>query len=83
MLAKIRLPHYLSTMSATHPRPQIPPAETDEQRHSRLAEEERLLDEAEAEAAAGLLIPQADANAWINSLGTANPLPMPQPRKPD
>jgi predicted transcriptional regulator len=42
-----------------------------------LAWEARLLAEAETEAEAGLLIPSADVKAWLDSLGTANPLPMP------
>jgi predicted transcriptional regulator len=46
-----------------------------------LAREAVLIAEAEAEADAGLLIPAAEANAWIDSLGTADPLPMPQPAK--
>jgi predicted transcriptional regulator len=37
----------------------------------------RMIAEAEAEADAGLLIPSADVKAWIDSLGTANPLPKP------
>ncbi len=41
----------------------------------------RLIQQAEAEADAGLLIPQADINAWIDSLLTGNPLPPPEPRK--
>ena len=42
-----------------------------------LAWEARMIAEAEAEADAGLLIPSAEVKAWIDSLGTANPLPMP------
>jgi hypothetical protein len=38
-----------------------------------LAWEARMI----AEADAGLLIPSAEVKAWIDSLGTANPLPMP------
>jgi predicted transcriptional regulator len=36
---------------------------------------------AEAEADAGLLIPSAEVGAWIDSLGTDSPLPMPQAPK--
>ena len=43
-----------------------------------LAWEARMI-EAEAEADAGLLIPSAEVMAWIDSLGTAKPLPMPSP----
>jgi predicted transcriptional regulator len=42
-----------------------------------LAWEARMI--AEAEADAGLLIPSAEVKAWIDSLGTAKPLPMPSP----
>lgn len=47
-----------------------------------LAWEARMIAEAEAEADAGLLIPSADVKAWIDSLGTANPLPVPGTRTP-
>jgi hypothetical protein len=40
-----------------------------------LAWEARMI----AEADAGLLIPSAEVKAWIDSLGTAKPLPMPSP----
>jgi|GEM_PF-2123609 len=43
-----------------------------------VAIEAALIAEAEAEADAGLLIPAATVNAWIDSLGTDAPLPMPQ-----
>lgn len=46
-----------------------------------LAREARMIAEAEAEIAAGLLIPSSEVNAWIDSLGTPNPLPMPQAPK--
>ena len=44
-----------------------------------LALEAKLIAEAEAEAEAGLLIPSSEVKAWIDSLGTANPLPIPLP----
>lgn len=47
-----------------------------------LAWEARMIAEAEAEADAGLLIPSADVKAWIDSLATANPLPVPGTRTP-
>jgi hypothetical protein len=43
-----------------------------------LAWEARMIAEAEAEIAAGLLIPAFEVDAWIDSLGTNSPLPMPQ-----
>jgi predicted transcriptional regulator len=66
-------------MSAAH---QHERSETATERHVRLAREAELIAQAEAEADAGLLIPAAEANAWIDSLGTANELPLPQPAKP-
>jgi predicted transcriptional regulator len=51
-------------------------AETTEERQAR---ELRLIEEAEADA--GLLIPQPEMNAWIASLGTDHPLPPPEPTK--
>ena len=53
--------------------------ETDSERQVRLAREAELIAEAEAEADAGLCIPAAAVNAWIDSLGTENELPMPRP----
>jgi len=55
-------------------------AETAAERDARLAREAELI--AEAEADAGLLIPTSKVDAWIDSLGTANELPLPQPAKP-
>ena len=46
-----------------------------------LSLEARLIAEAEAEADAGLLIPSDEVNAWIDSLGTSTPLPMPRSAK--
>jgi predicted transcriptional regulator len=66
-------------MSAAH---QQQRAETATERDARLAREAELIAEAEAEADAGLLIPAAEVNAWIDSLGTANERPMPQPVRP-
>jgi predicted transcriptional regulator len=54
------------------------PAERERLDKRDLAWEARVIAEAEAEAEAGLLIPSADVKAWIDNLGTANPLPMPQ-----
>jgi predicted transcriptional regulator len=46
-----------------------------------LAWETRMIAEAEAEIAAGLLIPASEVDAWIDSLGTDSPLSMPQAPK--
>lgn len=57
------------------------PEETAEEHAARLAEEERLLDEAEANAERVGTIPADEAFAWLRSLGTPNPLPRPKPRR--
>jgi predicted transcriptional regulator len=46
-----------------------------------LAWEARMIAEAEAEIAAGQLIPSSEVDAWIDSLESPNPLPMPQAPK--
>ena len=51
--------------------------ETAEARRLRIVREAVLIAEAEAELAAGLGIPQAEANAWLDSLDTDRPLPFP------
>jgi len=55
------------------------PPERDPLNRRDLAWEARMIAEAEAEADSGLLIPSAEVKAWIDSLGTAEPLPMPRP----
>lgn len=54
------------------------PAETDEARAARIAEEDRLCDEAEAERLG--TIPGDEAHAWFRSPLTDTPLPRPKPR---
>jgi predicted transcriptional regulator len=54
------------------------PSEREQPDKRDLAWEARMIAEAEAEIAAGLLIPFSEVDAWINSLDTPNPLPMPQ-----
>jgi hypothetical protein len=76
-LASGSLVSYYSCMD-TNPQQQAERAETEQER---LARELRLIEEAEAEADAGQLIPQAEMNAWIASLGTDHPLPPPEPTK--
>ena len=46
-----------------------------------LAWEARMIAEAEAEIAAGLLIPSSQVDTWIDSLWTDTPIPMPQAPK--
>jgi predicted transcriptional regulator len=57
------------------------PIETEADRKDRLAEEMRLLDEAEAEAELLGTIPADEVRAWVESWGTANELPPPEPRR--
>jgi predicted transcriptional regulator len=40
-----------------------------------------MIAEADAEIAAGLVIEEADVDAWIDSLGADHELPLPQPRR--
>jgi predicted transcriptional regulator len=56
-------------------------AETEAERQAREAEEDRLLDEAEAEAERVGTIPFEEVEAWVRSWGTPNELPPPEPRK--
>jgi hypothetical protein len=59
------------------------PSETAEERAARLAKEDRLTEEAEAEAEREGTIPAEEVFAWLRSLDTDSPLPEPQPRKDD
>jgi hypothetical protein len=76
-------PHYLRAMDQPDLNPQPGPAETAEERASRLAEENRLTEEAEEEAERDGTIPAEEVFAWLRSLDTDSPLPEPQPRKDD
>ena len=53
--------------------------DTEAERQAREAEEDRLLDEAEAERVG--TIPFEEVEAWVRSWGTPNELPQPEPRK--
>jgi len=59
----------------------VNPAETDAERRARLEEEERLLEAAEVEADRIGTISARDIQVWVESWGTANELPPPEPRK--
>jgi hypothetical protein len=48
------------------------------ERRARPAEEAQLLAEAERDG----VIPAAEVNRWVASLGTDTPLPSPKPRRP-
>jgi hypothetical protein len=54
--------------------------ETEAERQRRLAWEAEGLVRAWASIAAGYYATSAEVNAWIDSLGSDNPLPMPYPR---
>ena len=56
------------------------PAETEAERQSRLDWEADRIAEARASIAAGYYVTSAEVKAWIDSLGTDNPLPVPYPR---
>ena len=62
-----------------NPNPQ--PTETEAERKALQAEEDRLLDEAEAEAERVGTIPFEEVEAWVRSWGTPNELSPPEPRK--
>ena len=56
--------------------------ETEAERRSRHACEAEGIARARASIAAGYYATAAEVNAWIESLGTNNPLPVPYPRHP-
>jgi hypothetical protein len=60
--------------------PQPDPMETPDERRARLAREAELIEEARASIAREGTIPFEEIEAWVNSWGTANPLPKPTPR---
>ncbi len=59
-----------------------PRPETEAERQRRLAWEAEGLARARASVAAGYYVTSAEVNAWIDSLGSDNPLPVPYPRHP-
>jgi hypothetical protein len=74
---------YLRAMDQPDLKSQPEPSETAEERVARLAKEDRLTEEAEAEAEREGTIPAEEVFAWLRSLDTDSPLPEPQPRKDD
>jgi predicted transcriptional regulator len=58
------------------------PADADPEARKRLAWEAEGVARARASIAAGYYATSAEVNAWIDSLGTDNPLPAPHPRQP-
>ena len=56
--------------------------ETEAERQRRLAWEAEGIARARASIAGGYFATSTEVNAWIDSLGTDNPLPVPYPRHP-
>ena len=54
-----------------------PRPETEAERKSRIAWEAERIVEAQADVAAGRLVSSAKVNAWIDSIGTDDELPVP------
>jgi hypothetical protein len=59
-----------------------PIIETETERKARLAWEAERIAEADASIAAGYYATSVEVDAWIDSLGTDHPLPVPYPRHP-
>ena len=59
-----------------------PTPETEAERQSRLAREAEGIARARSSIAAGFYATSAEVRAWIDSLGTDNPLPVPFPSHP-
>ena len=54
----------------------------DDDRRAYVVQEEADIAKARASVAAGYYATSAEVNAWIDSLGTDHPLPVPRPREP-
>lgn len=59
----------------------MPRPESDADRTSRIAWEAERIAEARASVAAGRIVSSAQIDAWIDSLGTSNELPVPRPHQ--
>lgn len=66
----------------TQPAPVADHVETEDERQARLAWEAEGIAKARASIAAGYFATSAEVDAWIDSLRTDNPLPVPYPRHP-
>jgi predicted transcriptional regulator len=55
--------------------------ETEAERQARLAWEADMIAEARDDVAAGRLVDAAEVRAWVDSLRTTNPLPVPSARR--
>ncbi len=60
----------------------VDPLETITERQHRIAREAEGIAKARASVACGYYATSAEVKAWINSLGTDRPLPVPYPRHP-
>jgi predicted transcriptional regulator len=58
-----------------------PETEIEAERQARLAWEADMIAEARDDVAAGRLVDAAEVRAWVDSLRTANPLPVPAARR--
>jgi predicted transcriptional regulator len=58
-----------------------PETEIEAERQARLAWEADMIAEARDDVAAGRLVDAAEVRAWVDSLRTANPLPVPSVRQ--
>ena len=58
-----------------------PCPETEAGRQRRVAWEAEMIAEARADVAAGLVVGEAEVDAWIDSIGTGHELPVPGPRR--
>ncbi len=77
-LAVGRRPDYLGRMDTLDPETgHKPRPETEAERQDRLAWEAEGIAEARAELDAGLYVDIADVRAWVDSLRTDTPLPLP------
>jgi predicted transcriptional regulator len=54
-----------------------PPVETEADRQRRIAWEAVMIAQADASIAAGRVVDEAAVDAWIDSIGTDNELPVP------
>jgi hypothetical protein len=84
-LAVTRKHAYIAGMDTT-PRQDDPTdilgSETEAEKQCRVAQEAEGIDRARASIAAGYYATSAEVKAWIDSLGSDAPLPVPYPRHP-
>ena len=59
-----------------------PRSETEAELRARIAYDAEGIAKADASIAAGYFANSAEVKAWIDSIGTEHPLPVPYPRRP-